>query len=93
MAFDPDLRAALEQLAAAGHLPGDLIAAHDLITRFLVVSRLVSPRSTEPPEATRPLVARACGVESWDALLESYAQARQRVREAWDALAAPYREE
>lgn len=93
MAFDPDLRAALEQLVAAGHLPGDLIAAHDLITRFLVVSRLVSPRSTEPPEATRPLVARACGVESWDALLESYAQARQRVREAWDALAAPYREE
>lgn len=93
MAFDPDLRAALEQLAAAGHLPGELIAAHDLITRFLVVSRLVSPKSTEPPEATRPLVARACGVESWDALLESYAQARQRVGEAWAALAAPYQED
>ena len=90
MAFDPDLRAALEQLVAAGHLAGDLIAAHDLITRFLVVSRLVSPKSTEPPEATRPLVARACGAESWDALLESYRQARQRVREAWDALAAPF---
>src|SRR3546814_3706055 len=68
MAFDPDLRAALEQLAAAGHLPGELIPAHDLITRFLVVSRLVSPKSTEPPHATRPLAARACGVESWDAL-------------------------
>jgi glutamate-ammonia-ligase adenylyltransferase len=93
MAFDPDLRAALEQLVAAGHLAGDLIAAHDLITRFLVVSRLVSPKSTEPPEATRPLVARACGAESWDALLESYRQARQRVREAWDALAAPFTEE
>ncbi|WP_150290845.1 bifunctional [glutamine synthetase] adenylyltransferase/[glutamine synthetase]-adenylyl-L-tyrosine phosphorylase [Sphingobium estronivorans] len=93
MAFDPDLRAALEQLVAAGHLPADLIAAHDLITRFLVVSRLVSPKSTEPPEATRPLVARACGVESWDALLESYAQARQRVRAAWDALAASFTEE
>ncbi|WP_174544428.1 bifunctional [glutamine synthetase] adenylyltransferase/[glutamine synthetase]-adenylyl-L-tyrosine phosphorylase [Sphingobium chlorophenolicum] len=93
MAFDPDLRAALEQLVAAGHLPGELIAAHDLITRFLVVSRLVSPKSTEPPDATRPLVARACGVESWDALLESYAQARQRVGDAWAALAAPFKEE
>ncbi|KEY98279.1 hypothetical protein AI27_13020, partial [Sphingomonas sp. BHC-A] len=93
MAFDPDLRAALEQLAAAGHLPGELIPAHDLITRFLVVSRLVSPKSTEPPHATRPLVARACGVESWDALLESYGEARQTVGDAWAALAAPFKEE
>jgi glutamate-ammonia-ligase adenylyltransferase len=93
MAFNPDLRAALEQLAAAGHLPGALISAHDLITRFLIVSRLVSPKSTEPPEATRPVVARACGVESWDALLESYDEARQRVRDAWAGLAAPYVEE
>lgn len=93
MAFDPDLRVALEQLVTAGHLPGDLVAAHDLITRFLIVWRLVSPKSTEPPLATQPVVARACGVESWDALLESYAQARQRVGEAWAALAAPYVEE
>ena len=93
MAFDPDLRAALEQLVAASHLPAELVGAHDLITRFLIVSRLVSPRSTEPPQATRPLVARACGVESWDALLESYAQARQRVADAWAALAAPFKEE
>lgn len=93
MAFSPDLRAALDQLVAAGHLPADLIAAHDLITRFLIVSRLVSPKSTEPPEATRPLVARACGVDNWKALLESYAEARQRVSDAWAALSAPYLEE
>ncbi|GLV27931.1 glutamate-ammonia-ligase adenylyltransferase [Sphingobium sp. TomTYG75] len=93
MAFSPDLRAALDELVEAGHLPADLIDAHDLITRFLIVSRLVSPKSTEPPEATRPVVARACGVESWDALLESYAQARQRVSDAWAALSAPYSEE
>ncbi|NIJ15088.1 bifunctional [glutamine synthetase] adenylyltransferase/[glutamine synthetase]-adenylyl-L-tyrosine phosphorylase [Sphingobium vermicomposti] len=93
MAFDPDLRAALAQLAAAGHLPAGLIDAHDLITRFLVVSRLVSPGSTEPPEATRPVVARACGVESWEALLESYAKARQGVRDAWAAVAARFEEE
>ena len=93
MAFDPDLGKALAQLVAAGHLPSGLIAAHDLITRYLVVSRLVSPKSTEPPEATRPLVARACGASDWDALLASYARARICVSEAWAALAAPYQED
>jgi glutamate-ammonia-ligase adenylyltransferase len=92
MAFDPDLGKALAELVEAGHLPSDLIAAHDLITRYLVVSRLVSPKSTEPREASRELVARACGMESWDALLDSYAHARQSVRDTWDALAAPFEE-
>ncbi|WCP14407.1 Bifunctional glutamine synthetase adenylyltransferase/adenylyl-removing enzyme [Sphingobium sp. AntQ-1] len=93
MAFDPDLGQALAELVSSGHLPADLIAAHDLITRYLVVSRLVSPKSTEPAEATRPLVARACGVADWHGLLASYAKARQCVGEAWAALAAPYQEE
>jgi glutamate-ammonia-ligase adenylyltransferase len=92
MAFDPDLSVALGELVAAGHLPADLVAAHDLITRFLIVLRLVSPKSTEPPEATRPLVARACGADSWDRLLESYAKARQCVSASWGAVAAPYQE-
>jgi glutamate-ammonia-ligase adenylyltransferase len=86
MAFDPDLGEALKKLVAAGHLPGELLPAYDLITRFLVVSRLVSPKSTEPPEATRPLVARACGQADWAALLASYAQARQSIGDAWLAL-------
>ena len=93
MAFEPDLGKALAALVAAGHLPAGLIAAHDLITRYLIVSRLVSPGSTEPAEATRPLVARACGADHWDRLLESYSQARQSVAQAWAALAAPYQEE
>lgn len=91
-AFDPDLRVALTRLVEGGHLPASLIAAHDLFTGFLIVSRLVSPGSTEPPSTTQPLVARACGMESWDTLLESYAQARHIVGDAWRALAAPYEE-
>ncbi|TKV42073.1 glutamine-synthetase adenylyltransferase [Sphingobium sp. MP9-4] len=93
LGFDPDLGEALAELVAAGHLPAELIPAQELITRFLIVSRLVSPKSTEPPEATRPLVARACGAGDWDALLESYAKARQSVGDAWRALAAPYQED
>ncbi|WP_336973918.1 bifunctional [glutamine synthetase] adenylyltransferase/[glutamine synthetase]-adenylyl-L-tyrosine phosphorylase [Sphingobium aromaticiconvertens] len=86
MAFDPDLGVALRELVAAGHLPASLVSAHDLITRFLVVSRLVSPKSTEPREASRPLVARACGQADWPALLASYAQARQSIGNEWQAL-------
>jgi [glutamine synthetase] adenylyltransferase / [glutamine synthetase]-adenylyl-L-tyrosine phosphorylase len=93
MAFHPDLSLALAELVAAGHLSADLIAAHDLITCYLIVSRLVSPKSTEPPAATRSLLARACGAKDWDGLLASYAQARQCVSEAWAALAEPYQED
>ena len=93
MAFDPDLSRALAELISHNRLPVQLSVSLDLITRFLIVSRLVSPRSTEPPEATRPLVARACGARDWDDLLESYAAARQSVSDAWVALAAPYQEE
>lgn len=92
-AFTPDLRAALTQLVDAGHLPVSLLTAHDLITRFLLVSRLVSPKSTEPPEATRPLVARACAVEGWEALLASYAAARQDISEQWGTIVTRYAED
>lgn len=92
IAFTPDLRAALEQLVAAGRLPSDLIPAHDLITRYLIVSRLVSPKSTEPPEASRELAARACGLPHWTALLESYGRARQSIGQAWRAVAAAHGE-
>ncbi len=92
MAFDPDLGKALRALVAAGHLPADLVPAHDLITRFLIVSRLVSPRSTEPPEATRPLVARACGQADWPVLLASYGAARQSVGQQWQAIVARCKE-
>lgn len=92
-AFDPDISKAVLDLASHNHVPVQLSVALDLFTRFLIVSRLVSPKSTEPPQATRSLVARACCAEDWDDLLESYATARQSVSQAWAALAAPYQEE
>jgi glutamate-ammonia-ligase adenylyltransferase len=50
--------------------------------------RLVSPRTAEPPAATRPLVARACGLADWNALLAAHAAARQSVAELWRNVAA-----
>jgi glutamate-ammonia-ligase adenylyltransferase len=36
-----------------------------------------------PPEASRGIVARSCGLESWDALLDALHQARLCVALAW----------
>ncbi|TNE39692.1 MAG: bifunctional [glutamine synthetase] adenylyltransferase/[glutamine synthetase]-adenylyl-L-tyrosine phosphorylase [Sphingomonadales bacterium] len=88
VAFDPDLGASIRALAADGLLPADLAGAHDLLTRYLVVSRLVSPGSTEPPEATRPLVAARCGADDWGHLLAMLDEARQSVARSWGAIVA-----
>ncbi len=87
-AFDPDLGASVAALIVAGLLPPELSAAHDLLTRYLVVSRLVSPGSIEPPEATRPLVAARCGAEDWGGLLAMLDEARQSVARSWGAIVA-----
>lgn len=84
----PDLGKALRLLIEAGLLEADLAPAHDLLTRYLVVSRLVSPTSTEPPEATRPLVAARCGADNWDDLLVRLEQARQSVARSWGTIVA-----
>lgn len=85
-AFNPDLGAAIGALAREGLLPAGLVAAHDLLTRYLVVSRLVSPGSVEPPEATRALVAARCGAAHWDELLVMLEEARQSISESWGAV-------
>lgn len=84
----PDIGTSLRLLVDQGLLPADLIDAQDLLTRYLIVSRLVSPGSTEPPEATRPLVAARCGAKDWDALLAMLATARQSVARGWGAIVA-----
>ncbi|WP_373690486.1 bifunctional [glutamine synthetase] adenylyltransferase/[glutamine synthetase]-adenylyl-L-tyrosine phosphorylase [Sphingobium sp. DEHP117] len=82
----PDLGASVRALIAEDLLPSALADAHDLLTRYLIVSRLVSPASTEPPEAARALVARRCGARSWDDLLARLDNARQGVAASWGAI-------
>lgn len=90
--FDPDLGKALDLLIAEGLLDADLRPAHDLLTRYLVVSRLVTPDSTEPPEESRWLVAKTCGVADWPDLLARIEAARQSISTGWQALAAQAKE-
>ncbi len=68
----PQLDRAVAELAVEGLIPSQIEEAHRLLTRMLVTFRLVSPTSDMPPEATRPLVARACGMPDWESLLAAH---------------------
>jgi glutamate-ammonia-ligase adenylyltransferase len=81
--LDPHLEVALAALAKAGLVAPDIDPALRLLVRMLVMIRLVAPAGEPPPEATRPLVAAACGRKDWDSLLEAYADARQRIGALW----------
>jgi glutamate-ammonia-ligase adenylyltransferase len=81
--LDPHLEAALAELAEAGLVAPDIDPALRLLVRMLVMIRLVSPAGQPPPEATRPLVAAACGQKDWDSLLAAYGEARQRIGALW----------
>ena len=81
--LSPDLRRAITALAAAGLVEPALGRAHDLLTRLLVVLRLVAPDLQIPAAPSRALVARACHADDWDDLLAQLADARQVVTTAW----------
>ena len=81
--LDPHLEVALAALADAGLASPEMDPALRLLTRMLVMFRLVTPGGEPPPEATRPLVARACGHDGWEALLAAQDEARHRVRQFW----------
>ena len=79
----PRLELALAELAEEGLVSSDVDPALRLLTRMLVMFRLVSPSTVEPPPATRPLVARACGLGDWDELLAAHERARQSISALW----------
>ncbi len=58
------------------------------MTRLLVTLRLVAPDCSEPPPASRALIARACGTASWEALQGEIESARASVQSAWQRLFA-----
>jgi glutamate-ammonia-ligase adenylyltransferase len=86
--LDPQLACAIDALVAAGLLPESLASAYPVLARLLVTLRLVAPDAQQPPAPTCALIARACGFEDWNALLEGYAAARQSVSEHWARIVA-----
>jgi glutamate-ammonia-ligase adenylyltransferase len=84
----PDLREALVALAAADHVPADLIAAHDTLIRVLALLRLVvtGPLPKRFPEAVEGLLARATRATDFAAAEAAVGLAKATVRAAWSDL-------
>ncbi|WP_340315081.1 [protein-PII] uridylyltransferase family protein [Rhizorhabdus argentea] len=79
----PRLRTALRSLVSAGLMETAVIPAHEVLSRMLIVLRLLSPHSQEPAPEQRGVIAQACGFESWDLLTAAYAEARETVQKVW----------
>ena len=86
VALTPSLGAAIDALAAAGHVSPGLRAAHDQLSRLLIAARLLAPDAQEPPPGPRSALASACGYGDWEGLLAGFADARACVAEAWAAV-------
>jgi glutamate-ammonia-ligase adenylyltransferase len=85
--LDPRLEAAIAGLAAAGLIDDAADPDLRLLSRMLVVLRLVAPDSVMmPAEPSRALVASLCGAPDWDSLLANAVAARHRIAARWDAV-------
>ena len=81
--FNPQLEFAIAELQVDGLASSKIVAAQKLLTRMLVMMRLVAPGDVKPTADTWQLVADACGAASWDELLAEHDAARQSVTDLW----------
>ena len=77
------LSANLEEALAAFLQLEELQAAHALMTRLLVGTRLLAPDLAIPGEAPQAILARLCEAEDFEALTARFAEARQQVAARW----------
>jgi glutamate-ammonia-ligase adenylyltransferase len=81
--LDTRLEYAIAGLAEHGLMDASYDADLRLLSRMLVVMRLVAPDGKEPPEKSRALVAALCGHDRWNSLLAAHDEARQRIATLW----------
>jgi glutamate-ammonia-ligase adenylyltransferase len=79
----PQLEFAIADLHTHGLINARVVASQKLLTRMLVMMRLVAPGDVKPTADTWQLVAEACGAPSWDELLAEHDAARQSVTDLW----------
>lgn len=82
----PRLDLALDELAAESLIPTDIVDALGLLSRMLVMMRLVAPGDVKPTTDTWQLVAEACGAANWRELLAEHDAARQRIAALWNRI-------
>jgi glutamate-ammonia-ligase adenylyltransferase len=81
--LDTRLEIALEALADESLVPANIVDALKLLSRMLVMMRLVAPADVKPTPETWQLVAEACGAASWEELLAEHDAARHSILELW----------
>ena len=84
--LDTRLEVALEALAAESLVPANIVDALKLLSRMLVMMRLVAPGDIKPTGETWQLVAETCGAGSWDELLAEHDAARQSISDLWNSI-------
>ncbi|WP_439532580.1 bifunctional [glutamine synthetase] adenylyltransferase/[glutamine synthetase]-adenylyl-L-tyrosine phosphorylase [Polymorphobacter sp.] len=92
-ALTPDMREALDRLAATGRLAPDqaeaLAGALDLLTSWLVLLRLVVPGTKVPDHfspAVEAVLTRGLGAANFADAVAALGLARQQVRLAWESI-------
>jgi glutamate-ammonia-ligase adenylyltransferase len=84
--IDTRLENALAALEAESLVPANIVEALKLLSRMLVMMRLVAPGEIKPTPDTWQLVAEACGAGSWDELLAEHDAARHSIVELWNGI-------
>ncbi|KTE34855.1 hypothetical protein ATE68_10990, partial [Sphingopyxis sp. H038] len=70
----------------AGLVPPEVVDAHGLLARMLVMLRLTAPEGEPPTAAARQLVASQCGEPGWPQLLAAHDAARQEIANWWASI-------
>ncbi|HET7575228.1 MAG TPA: bifunctional [glutamate--ammonia ligase]-adenylyl-L-tyrosine phosphorylase/[glutamate--ammonia-ligase] adenylyltransferase [Sphingomicrobium sp.] len=84
--LDTRLEVALEALVGESLVPANVVGALKLLSRMLVMMRLVAPEDVKPTPDTWQLVAEACGAANWDELLAEHDAARHSIAELWTSI-------
>jgi glutamate-ammonia-ligase adenylyltransferase len=84
--FDPRLDDACARLAEAGLIGTNIVEAQRLLTRMLVMMRLVAPDRHKLNPGPWELVAGACGMADRESLLAAHEAARQSIAALWHSI-------
>jgi glutamate-ammonia-ligase adenylyltransferase len=84
--LNPRLEEAVQQLADAELLDANIVQEQHLLTRMLVMMRLVAPEGNDPIPETWELVAAVCGMTDAKALLAEHDAARHSIAALWQGI-------
>jgi glutamate-ammonia-ligase adenylyltransferase len=84
----PQLDRAADALIATGLLTEGFAPAQALLTRLLVMLRLVAPDCEVPPEPAQAVVAKALGFARWDDVVQAVEAVRGVISAEWQGIAS-----